>query len=274
MTRGGGSKSVQMGLAQKARQRIVPGRVKTMVRYLGCRINLDHVLRHGEGNTNRGSLECVAHAGSVLETTGGFHVQVQRFQSNHTGAMLSGLCGFARQNGSFTFENLLFPLERGQNKLARRLVAVTRRTWDGEPNKQQTPTKALHGRLDIVPIAMELRIRRLGGAKRVAEQIQEDDLSHQQVLAAIVWTDALGQTPLHDERWEALTFHVTSWAKQFRDYIDSEKEFDSWATILGSGPCLMMSMRLGTHQSYCPPHAAHHHPHCLFLFFPSPRAPA
>ena len=109
----------------------------------GSRLNW-HVSFAREGNANRSSLERVAHAGSVLETTGGFQGQVQRFQKATT-----------------------------------------------------------HRRLDIVPLAMELRIRRLGWAKRVAEHIQEDDLSHQQVLAVIVWTDALGQTPLHDERWEA-----------------------------------------------------------------------
>ena len=45
------------------------------------------------------------------------------------GALLSGLCAFAAQNGSFR-ENELFPLEACQNQLARRLVAMARRNWD------------------------------------------------------------------------------------------------------------------------------------------------
>ena len=62
--------------------------------------------------------------------------------------------------------------------------------------------------------ATELRIRRLGRANRVGEQIQEDDLSHQQVLAAI-----LGQTRFDKHTCMTndgkLTLYVTPWAELF-----------------------------------------------------------
>ena len=77
---------------------------------------------------------------------------------------------------------------------------MTRRNWDGEPKKQQTPIKALLPKLGRVPLAMELRIRRLGWAKRVTEQLQEDDLPQQQVLAVI-----FGQTRL--DKFTCMTSH-------------------------------------------------------------------
>ena len=82
-------------------------------------------------------------------------------------------------------EHELFVLDARQNKLARRLLAMTRRPWDSEPQQQQISTKELRPNLESVPIAMEVRMRRLHWAKRMAEQSQKDDPSHQQVLAAI-----------------------------------------------------------------------------------------
>ena len=86
------------------------------------------------------------------------------------------------RNGIFT-ESELHQLEACKNKLARRLLGQTRRAWNAEPKKRQISTKELHRKLGIVPIAMELRIHRLGWAKKTAEQVQKDDLAHQQVLA-------------------------------------------------------------------------------------------
>ena len=83
-----------MGLAQTARQGIVAGESKIKVRHLGSRLHWNMSGRHGEGNRNRGNLERVAHAGSVLETTGGFQVHVQRFQSDHTGRAAVRLARF------------------------------------------------------------------------------------------------------------------------------------------------------------------------------------
>ena len=85
--------------------------------------------------------------------------------------------------------------------------------------------KELHRQPGTVPSAMELRIRRLGWAGRVGEQDQKDDPSHQQVLAAISGQTRVDKFPLHDERRETDNLRHP-WAKQFRDDINSLKEFD------------------------------------------------
>ena len=56
-----------------------------------------------------------------------------------------------------------------------------------------------------------------GTAKRMAQQIQKDDLPHQQVLAAIVEPDTC---TVNDGK---LTSCATAWAKHFRDDINSLK---------------------------------------------------
>ena len=144
------------------------------------------------------------------------------------GALLSGLCAFAGQNGSFT-EGDLNQLEACQKKLARRLVAMTRRNLDTEPKKRQISTNELHRKLGIVPIEMKLRIQRLGWGKKTAECLQNDDLCHRQVLAAV-----FGQTRMEKFPWmtedEKLTPCATPWAKQFQDYINSLKEFEGATT--------------------------------------------
>ena len=91
------------------------------------------------------------------------------------GALLSELCAFAEKKGNFK-EDHLSQLEACQSKLARRL-------------------KEPHRKLGKVPIATELRIRRLGRAKKLAQQIQNDDQTHQQVLAAIFGQTRLDKYP-------------------------------------------------------------------------------
>ena len=72
---------------------------------------------------------------------------------------------------------------------------MTRRNWDGEP-------KSCIESLEFMPIALELRIRRSGWAKRTTEQIQKKRLIPSSAGGNFLGTDALGQIPLHDERWE------------------------------------------------------------------------
>ena len=76
-----------------------------------------------------------------------------------------------------------------------------------------------------VGIATELRIRLLGWAKRMAEQIQKDDRSHQQVLAAIFGQTRLDKFPCVTSEGKP-TIYATPWAKQFREDIKSLKEID------------------------------------------------
>ena len=72
---------------------------------------------------------------------------------------------------------------------------------------------------------MELRIRRLGWAKRMAERIQKDDLSHQQVLAATFGQTRLNKYPCVTSEGKPIIY-ATPRAKQFREDIKSLKEID------------------------------------------------
>ena len=65
--RGEGSKSVQLGLAQAARQWIFCRNLEDESALLGEPPDLDHGLRRRERKNNQCSLECVAHDGAVLE---------------------------------------------------------------------------------------------------------------------------------------------------------------------------------------------------------------
>ena len=151
-----------------------------------------------------------------------FKFKCNVFKATVLGALLSGLCAFGRQSGSFT-EGELNQLEACQNKLARRLLAQTRRAWDTEPKDGRVSTKELHRKLGMVTIETELSICSLGWAKRVAEQIQKDGLANQQVLVAI-----FGQTHVDNYQYPGmtedgkLTPYATPWAKQFQDDINAQ----------------------------------------------------
>ena len=153
--------------------------------------------------------------GLVLHSEGGLQFQVQTSPEQPHKAHCSQACAPLRDKMEASQRT---SCKRCQNELARRLLATTRRNWDSEPKKKQIPTKELHRKLGIVPIAMELRIRREGWAKRMTEQIQKHAISHsnwwRQFLDKRAWTD----TPA----WRAMT----PWEKQFRDDINSLKEFD------------------------------------------------
>ena len=183
VARGGGSKSVQTGPGHAARQGLLAVNSTTKVRQFGQPLDLEHVLRHGEGNKNCCSLERVAHDGLELESAGRSQTSVQRFQGNRTRRASFWSMFFCTTKWAPHGKRTL-PDAR-QNKLARRLLAMTRKNWDSEPQLQQIQTKELHPNLESVPIAMGVRMRRLHWAKRMAEQSQKDDPSHQQVLAAI-----------------------------------------------------------------------------------------
>ena len=95
----------------------------------------------------------------------------------------------ADKKGSFT-ENAC------QNRLARQLLAMTK----SEPKKRQSSEKEGHRTLGMVLIAVELRIRRAGWAKRMAEQTQTDNFFHQQSVSNDLWADTSGQVPLPNQR--------------------------------------------------------------------------
>ena len=150
VARGGGSKSVHMELAQTARQGILAGESKTKVRYLDGQLTWD--MSSATETETRIAAACNA-----------WHMLV-RFWKKKSRWTLSSSATSSKQpyrahccqacallkdkNGSFTAKEL-FPLEECENKLARRLVAMTRRNCDGEPNKGHIPIKV------FVSIAME-----------------------------------------------------------------------------------------------------------------------
>ena len=80
------------------------------------------------------------------------------------------------------------------------------------PKIRQNLNTEVHRKLGEVPIAMELRNRRVGWAKRMAEQIQNKDSSCQQVLAAIFGHACTDKYPSMTSE-EELTAHATPWAK-------------------------------------------------------------
>ena len=121
----------------------------------GTPLDVEYVVRHGEGNKSCRGLERVAQDGSVLKGAGRPQVQVQRLQSKCQARFFRACALFTGHNGSLT-DNELFPLKPCQNKLARRLFALMKRNWDSEPRKQHIPTKELDRKLGVVPITMEL----------------------------------------------------------------------------------------------------------------------
>ena len=144
------------------------------------------------------------------------------FKAKVRGALLSGLCAFAGQSGSFTVGELS-QLGACHNNLARRLWHRPEEL--GKPKKRQISTQEFHRKLGQVPIAMELRIHRLVWAKKIAEQIQGNDLAHQQVLAAIFGQTRQDTHPgMTDDR--ILTPCTTPRAKLFQNGIVSLKEFE------------------------------------------------
>ena len=149
----------------------------------GLTICLGRVLRHGEGNTNLDSLERVAHAGSAKVD---FKVKCNVFKATIQGALLSGLCACAGQSGSFA-ENELFPAGTMPEYPCTDEEQLGRRAEQAANSDQSAASKAWN----VCQLQWNSKSDAWDGAKRVTEQIQKDDLHHQQVLAVI-----FGQTCL------------------------------------------------------------------------------
>ena len=147
VARRGGSKSVKICLAQTGRQGDSGGKLEDKDKVLGEPLDLEYVLHHREGNKNDRSLERMADAESPPESVGGLPSSRATSSKQPYKVHCWQACA----------------LEACQNKLARRVLAMTKRNWDGEPNKQQIPIKVLHRKFAILPIAVDLRIRRRAG---------------------------------------------------------------------------------------------------------------
>ena len=132
VARGDGSKSVQMGLAQAARQGIFAGISKTKVRYLGNRLTWNMAFAAEKENRTRATWNAWHMMGQFWKATVHFEFKCNVFKATVQGALLSGLGAFAGRNGSFK-ESELHQLKTCEDKLARRLLALTRKNWDTEP---------------------------------------------------------------------------------------------------------------------------------------------
>ena len=88
------------------------------------------------------------------------------FKATVQGALLSGLLRLGGAKRKPHRQRASYQLAACQNKLAKRLLALTRRNWDTEPKQRQISIKELHRKLGIVAIAMGLRIRRRADSKR------------------------------------------------------------------------------------------------------------
>ena len=119
------------------------------------------------------------------------------FKATVQGALLSGLCAFARNFYGSCTEDELFPLEACHNRLARRLFAMTKRNWDSEPKKGNfEKKKKLFRKFEIVPVAIMIR-RRLGRKNGGANS--EGRLFPPASAGGNLCADTSGEVPLHDE---------------------------------------------------------------------------
>ena len=95
VARGGGSKSVQMGLAQTACQGILAGNLKTKVRYLESRLTWNTSFATERATRMTGAWNAWLDAGSVLESEGvTSNSSAMSSRQPYRGALLSGLCDF------------------------------------------------------------------------------------------------------------------------------------------------------------------------------------
>ena len=168
------------------------GRFEDKGQVSGLTIYLEHVLRHGEGNTNLDSLERVAYAGSVLEkrrwisrSSATFSKQPYRAHCCRAGALAQDKVEALQRMSSSRWND-------ARINLPGRLLALTRSNWDGEPNKQQTPIKVLRRKFGMFDncngtqnptLGMGLKSDRANPRRRPAPPAS---------VGGNFWTDALG----------------------------------------------------------------------------------
>ena len=168
VARGVGATSVQSGLRQAKSQELFAGSSKTTARYLGSRLTWKMSFAKEMETRIAAASNAWRMLGELEKSSVNFKFECNVFKSTDQGALHSGLCAFAGQNGSFT-RNTLFPVEAGQNRWRADISLLTRRDWDSEPKQRHTANKDVHRNLGMVSIAMELRSRRLGWTKRLAD---------------------------------------------------------------------------------------------------------
>ena len=153
-------------------------------------------------NKNCRSLERVAHDVPVPASAGRPQVQVQRLQGNRGSRASFGLVRFCRTKMEASQKEPTFPAGSMPEQAGETAPCTDEEKIGTEGHKRNTlRTRSCTDNLEQ-PLAMELRIRRLGWERRMAEQSQKDDPSHQQVLGGKFWANTCGQIPLHDEREE------------------------------------------------------------------------
>ena len=130
-----GATSVQAGLGQATCQGPSAWEFKVHGEILGRRLTWNMSFAKKRETRTAAALECVANVGRFLDCASQRQLKkCNVFKETVQGAILSGLCAFAGQNGSFT-KNGLFPLKACLKRLAHRLFAMRRRAWTVSPNK-------------------------------------------------------------------------------------------------------------------------------------------
>ena len=214
MARGGGSKSVQAGVGQATCQVLLAGRSKTTVRFLGWSFDLEFVFRQREGNAKCRSLERVASWAS------NFKIKCNIFKATVQGALLSAYAlsqAMAEASQRMSF----FRWKRAKTD-RRDGSSMTRRNWDSELKERQISKNEAHRKSELCQLQ---RKSEFAVSKRMAEQIQKDDLSHQQVLMATFEQKRLNKYLCVTSEGKPIVY-ATPRAKQFREDIKSLKEID------------------------------------------------
>ena len=166
VARGVGATSVLAGLGQARSQGIFAGGSTSTVRYFFLpQVVLEHVTRQ-----RKRKHEFIA-AWKAWRRQ--FQIQVQCLQSDCTWCALLGPVRFCRSGWNFYRERSSSLGSVSAQISAPSPCFLTRRNLDSVPTRRHISNKEVHGKLGLVLIAMELRIRRVGWARRMAEQIQK-----------------------------------------------------------------------------------------------------
>ena len=155
---------MHLGLGETAKAGDAAIALKTVVKYLGSCLAWNLSFVH-----ERRARIAVTLSGQPVAGSTEVQIQAQPLEGTDSRSTFERLHGFCRSGGQF----LGGRAESVGNRLGRRLFAALRKTWDNTPRDKSIPTKEVHRKLGIVPIAMELILRRQGCATRKAEQVPQ-----------------------------------------------------------------------------------------------------
>ena len=197
------------------------GDSKAKVRYLGSRPTRNMSFATERETQTAAAWNAWQMLGEFCTAKVDFKTQVQTSPEQAYKAHCSQACALLRDKMEASQRT---SCERRQKKVARRLLAMTRRNWDSEPKKeagseQRATSKAWN-------------CANCNGTQNSTPRVgQKDDRTNpktrlfpQQVLAATFGQTRLDRHPCMASDGK-LTMYATPWAMQFRDDINSLEEF-------------------------------------------------